>query len=179
MRYKDYWEFCFRNSAYNFQLKDNCLIQFSFKGTNVSYSYLGCPYNCLSYEDFVIDQEFDYDEVGDGLNDEYMLYISQCDVVESPNMIRYDLDSSSYIEGRHPAAHLHVGLNNHIRICIIKKLDLVAFVFFVLRQNYPDIWHNFIRDATNHPIVSKHKVGLTVVERKYFNQMDEWEFYLV
>ena len=64
--------------------------------------------------------------------------------------MRYDVDSRGRQgnENIHAFTHLHIGLNNNIRIPIGLHLTPLAFVVFVIRHVYYDDWANAIRQGT-------------------------------
>lgn len=179
LTYLESWEKCLRNQLYDFQLTDNSLIQFrvdSFSPLKVSYSYYECPYQCLTYAEFVASEmNLDINIVRDGLSKEYGDYLNECEIKDTVTPFRYDFDPDSYGEGRHPASHIHFGHGSNIRISTRKVLKPLSFLLLVIRQVYPVYWMVLLEDS-NFPVwCSNIRVNLTDVHSAYWNPKDQFE----
>ncbi|WP_347839003.1 DUF2290 domain-containing protein [uncultured Draconibacterium sp.] len=177
--YEKTWKHYLSNSHYNFQLSDNSLFHFTLNENKPSYAFLGCPYECLNYKDFLKENDFDFDEVGESFYSDYENYLDACPIKVSPMTMRFDYDESSYNEGLHPASHIHIGFNNHIRIGFKTIIDPFAFFCFVIRNVYPEIWSFLLTNSKYSALILTYKEKLEPIESKHYNKIDEKEFYLV
>lgn len=182
--YKENWENLIKDNIYNFYLTDNSIFVFKLDSSKkkISFSFYECPYDCSTYKEFLnengIKNEHDksfYELYEDYLNNE-------CELKENPVTFRYDLDFDSYLSGLHPVSHLHVGFKNNIRIGIDKMLNVLSFVSFVFRQHYPTQWKLLIDNRVPQNVYLnrylKEKSNLTVIDNRYWNDLDKSEMYL-
>lgn len=176
--YVGIWKYYLSNSHFNFQLIDNSLLSFKLDLTKPSFSFLGCPYDCLTYKDFLIENDFSFEEVGESFYSEYENYLDSCPLLIFPNTIRYDYDTTSYNEGIHPISHFHIGHNNQIRIGIKFKLDPFAFFCFIIRQIYPNEWDMIISNPKFENDIEMYKEKISQIEAIYYNRKDKFELYL-
>ncbi len=91
--------------------------------------------------------------------------------------IRYDLDNNSYKTGVHPAAHIHIGLDNHIRIGLERELTPLAFLLFVIRQMYPRNWENLLESSISKTLPKKLHVELPKIGNQFFGIHEKSDFY--
>lgn len=117
--YKKVWNDHYRNKTFHFRLIDHSLFRFLFIDKKETYEYLNCPYYIK--EDFLEDIE---------------------PIETLPTPIRYDYEPSTFNPISHPIAHIHIGLDNSIRIATYCKLTPLSFLLFCLRQMYPNYWKN-------------------------------------
>lgn len=182
--YKENWENLVKDNVYDFYLTDNSIFVFKLNPSSkkISFSYYECPYNCMTYKEFLNDNgvKDEYDKSFKDLYEDYLL--SDCDLKENPVTFRYDLDFDSYYSGLHPVSHLHVGFKNNIRIGIDKIFNAFSFFSFVLRQHYPARWKFLIDNKVPGNLYLngylKEKGKLIVIDKKYWNNLDESEMFL-
>lgn len=177
--YKSMWTFYLDKFHYDFQLIDNSIIHFYFKKQKISFTFIACPFDCISYEDFLIEHDTTFSEVGESYYHDYELYLESCKLIESPPTFRYDYDPSSYNPGIHPASHIHIGIKNQIRIGLNYILNPLAFFFFILRQHYPNQWTTILEKKEHDDIIKNYKSKLDKIEKKYFSKRDSYDYYLV
>lgn len=183
MSYEEIWKYCLSNQYYNFQLKDSSIIQFNIlTENNFSYCYYSSPYKALSYKDFLIENDIDFNEVGYDFADEYYLYLSQVPKRDNPLMIRYDYAPDDYNEGLHPASHLHIGYDSDIRIGFKCIMLPQTFFLSLIRQCYPNQWYALITLEPLYKyyesVLCKHIGELESVDGRYIKAKDSYEFYL-
>jgi hypothetical protein len=179
--YLDVWNDCFVGQFYDFQLADNSLFQFQvyrYKPLKFSYGYYECPYDCLTYYEFLLQSDYELLEVGDSFRPEYEEYLTTCSLKLSFTPIRYDYDPGSHVPGRHPAAHVHIGFSNNIRIGARNILKPISFVLFVLRQCYPDRWLSFVNDKQNLTLCSNIRETLNTIDSDNWTALDSIEMVL-
>jgi hypothetical protein len=183
--YVETWRRCFREDHYDFQLKDDSLIQFrveSFNPLRMSYVYYECPYSQnISFYEF-LQNSFD---IEDGEYRQYQKkdfeeeYYSCLDAKEVYTPIRYDYSPDMYTEGLHPASHIHFGHKSNIRVGTKKILLPISFLCFIIRQVYPVKWQKFIDIPESELLIRNVRDNLTDVEPNYWNRLDSWEMCLI
>lgn len=138
---------------YDIILKDNSYFQMCFEGGESRLVFIQCPTEYVSFKEFLkcvfntkIDDDFakycreDYDN-------DYNQFLSEQKINTGAVYMRYDVDGKGREgnENIHAYTHLHVGLNNNIRIPIGVHITPLVFVMFVVRHVYYDIWASAVR----------------------------------
>lgn len=180
--YVENWKSLISDNIYNFILGDNSIFNFKYiEGSKkVSFTFFECPFKCLTYREYLLENDLEGDYEDKILLDYYEVYLHQCQLKENPIMIRYDLDFDSYFSGLHPVSHLHIGHKNQVRLGFKKILYPKAFVSFVLRQNYPALWKSIIsteNEWKTHFINEKN--SLNDIDNQYWQVLDNSEFHLI
>ena len=129
--------------AFDVMLNDGSLIFFRRApgdSTLLSYGFLECPYEALTYPEFVA--EYFGSEANGSLDvwDDYEEYRTQVDLRPHITPLRYDWSPDLYREGAHPAAHLHVGFRTEVRLAVEGLLGPSQFLLIVLRHFYLSQW---------------------------------------
>jgi hypothetical protein len=73
------------------------------------------------------------------LRKDYELYLGSDLAERSVTPLRYDYEPERYRCGVHPAAHVHFGLANEIRLCSKRIMNPVSFTLFVIRRTRGNI----------------------------------------
>lgn len=183
--YSEVWKQCVDLNLFDFMLTDNAILQFRFNSTSsvdLSYAFYECPYKPLiSYEEFErkirISRNDECDEFE--ILRQYDYYENTPEIKESTTPIRYDYNTSLYIEGRHPASHLHLGYKSNIRIGSKKILRPISFLLLILRQWYPDTWIKFLNSENAEILCRNIREHPSDIDPKYWNRKDEFEMILV
>ncbi|MDA2261063.1 DUF2290 domain-containing protein [Bacillus cereus group sp. Bc200] len=136
-----------KNTDYDFLLVDDSFFQFSCmlvdgnldKGS-IRYAYYENPRSYPTYENFLENLGFTYEECGDEWRLDYEREIDEARLKNSVTPIRYDYDFKIYQPIHHPVSHIHIGHNNDVRIASSKILTPAKFVSFVLRNTYKKQW---------------------------------------
>lgn len=146
--YLNQWRTIRSREWFHIEMEDLSFFTFWEGGGKCSYSYVACPLDIPSYRDYLsgIGLEFTVQNRRER-QDDYEMLLETADLRKHITPIRYDLDPLGYRPGVHPLAHMHVGLQNNVRLGISKKLTPLAFVFFVMRQSYPDSWERLLKHA--------------------------------
>lgn len=125
---------------YNILLTDFSYIQFYGIGDEtdfrVRYAFYPNPYVSSSFGEFETDGK-DADDV-----EGYMQLASESIEVNRRPIVRYEVARSDYRHLRHPASHIHLGLDPQIRLPVDKALTPLAFTFVIARFFYSEAWHN-------------------------------------
>lgn len=177
------WRFCFGNQLYDFKLSDDSLIQFrvnNFEPFEASYLYLECPFDeFISFDDFIKLQEAPEEEKDlIALQQEHDYYMGSLEIKDAVTPIRYDYNPTLYKAGRHPASHIHFGYSNEIRLGAKKILRPLSFLFFVIRQCYPDIWAQFTQNDRAEHLCRNIREHLDDIDAECWDKFDEWEMVL-
>lgn len=143
---------------YDYELKDNSLIQFiSYTDSNHSFCYISSPFS----EEVELNNRF----------------TGSYPLKENFLIVRYDYQPSDYDKFCHPCAHFHFNIGNQIRLGIKKKLNPISFIFFILRQCYPDKWSNYLERNNDKKIYRNIRNALEDIPKEIFN--DEKELVLL
>lgn len=141
--YREEYEAYVAAQAIDLMLNDGSVVFFRRapeEATLLSYGFLECPYDALSYPDFIAEFFGSDARVTPEAWDEYEEYRSQVPLRPHVTPLRYDWSPSLYREGAHPAAHLHVGFRTQVRLSVDALLTPAQFVLFVLRHFYLSTW---------------------------------------
>lgn len=183
LTYMETWELCFRERYFDYQLFDDSLLQFrveSYNPLKISYVYYECPYiPTYPFPEFLRDYlEFeDWDSPKYNRRD-FEDYYSLATKKEVVTPIRYDFDTNGYMEGRHPASHIHFGHKSNIRVGTKKILRPISFICLIVRQVYPSYWQKLVK-ITNAPNIARNiRETLDDIESTYWNPLDDWEMFL-
>jgi hypothetical protein len=157
--YVEEYAYYVNNGLYDIRLVDSALFQFKhLSDDDVSYCYYEPPFEAPTYEEFVAETlgaAFAAENtVGDSFREEYEQAVDTAPLRKSVTPIRYDYSPALYEPGVHPAAHLHIGVDNELRIYARRLMHPMSFVLFVMRHIYPDSWRRFIQRA-DAPIICR------------------------
>lgn len=153
--YVERWKKALSSDWYHIRMADHSVFIFS-EGSRPSYSYLQSPVQVVTFSSYLESiGERDTPRVRAQHREDYMRVFDTAPLREHVTPIRFDYDAASYREGVHPAAHIHIGLENEIRIAT-NKMSAASFVMFVMRQIYPQCWERLLarekRDRLVRPI---------------------------
>lgn len=176
--YVEQWLKCKTNGWFHVYLPDHSFFTFS-EGDKASYSFIDSPIDALDITDFLKKEGVEPTQRTISQHqEEYDLYVSTAKKKKHVTPIRYDRDFSSYRSGIHPAAHIHIGAENNIRIAVRKELNALSFFLFVLRQKYPIHWE-FLLESTHRKKLSKViRDSLIDIDKEFINENDHCEHYL-
>jgi len=184
--YAKIYEIARENYDYDILLEnDSSLFQFSYivmeeRVKIIRYAFYECPKIIICYEEFLKNEGFDIRECDDSGIDfyaDYEQYKSEAVLKQSVTPIRYDYDESSYDSIKHPVSHIHIGLENDLRIPVRRIMMPKDFVAFVLRHIYYSKWKEHVsdREFLNHYC----KSDLRNVDACFFDELQESDYYLV
>ncbi len=176
--YREMWERSLQSGWFDLRLTDQSIIQFKLK-PNPSYSYLDTPLVALSFEEFALQQYGeDWPVVAYEIREEYDQYLLSSARERPVTPIRYDYDVELYDEGRHPAGHIHFGLDTNIRVCVTKIMNPISFSLFIIRQCYPLAWQQLTGDAAHVTLFREVRETLEDVPPKFLKGKDHHELQL-
>lgn len=146
---------------YDILLFDDSMIQMSMDDSGIRLMYIQNPVFFLPFEDFLkkngINEEEDIRCLKNKYNDEY----NQC-LAEMPNnpdavYFRYDVHQQGRRRLIHAYTHLHIGINNDIRIPVGIELTPLAFLILVIQQVYGSYWKKAVDDPKIMNRIINHK----------------------
>jgi hypothetical protein len=191
MTYRQVYEECVKEFAYDFRLVDQSLLLFIANGRNandgsLSFSYYECPVEVMTYRDFVAmqlgvsadDAEDELSDWGDEFRADYEQYVTSVESKRIVTPIRYDYSALAYREGVHPASHVHFGFANEIRVGTRRIMNPVAFVLFVLRQRYPRVWERVFTVRSGRTWCRNVRDNASEVDAAFWNDRDHLELAL-
>lgn len=178
LSYLDQWKTSRSKGWFHIEMEDLSLFSFS-EGAACSYSYLQCPLDVPSYRHFLEQRNMEFSAQNRRENlDDYSMLLDTAGLRQHLTPIRYDLDPNGYRSGVHPLAHLHIGLDNNIRIGLRKKMTPLAFVLFVMRQAYPESWARLLQHKEADNLQKKIRLECTDVHNDWWQQQDQIEHHL-
>ncbi len=194
LEYREIYDECLKEFAYNFQLSDQSLLLFVREGNDnhkglLSYCYYECPVDVMSYDEFVensyslshqheLDLESFRIEFGEELREGYEQYVREMEFKRHVTPIRYDYNALYYREGIHPASHMHFGFGNQIRVGTQKILNPISFLLIILRQRYPRAWEIVLKHPNAETWCRNFRRNISKVDKAYWGKLDNQEIAL-
>ena len=183
--YDNIYKTAMKNNDFDFVLIDDSFVQFSaIKGTNelvdgkIRFAYFPNPRSYQTYHEFLEENEFSYDEVGDELVEVYEQYISEAKLKDFVTPIRYDYDYKSYDMTNHSVSHLHIGREENIRIPLSKMLSPQAFTVLIIKYLYLEHWKKAISKDSFKNIFEKSKQKCVALDNELFSEFEKFQLYL-
>jgi hypothetical protein len=176
--YTDMWQLARGNKWYHIEFDDLSIFQFQ-NAPSPSYHFIDCPIDIPTLHDFLVSRGLNYrDRYNAAVAEEYQDVIETAPLKAHVCPIRYDYDANGYEEGIHPAAHIHIGLDNEIRLRMRREMSPLSFIYFVLRQRYPDNWRKVLTSPMHEGISHQLREGLPLVGAAYCRKLDICELEL-
>lgn len=178
LTYEKMWRAAYDNSWFHIMFEDLSLIQFQ-NAPSPSFHFLECPLDVPTRREFLAALGMDYRKRHD--SDFQELYAEAVETAGSrPHVtpIRYDRDFGSYRAGVHPAAHLHVGLDNDIRLALPSEMTPLSFILFVIRQKYPSNWEQLLASNLAASLQRSVRYSLVPLPGQYWQEPDLCEMAL-
>ncbi|MBT9100546.1 DUF2290 domain-containing protein [Methylovulum psychrotolerans] len=177
--YANQWKTAKENGWYHLYLTDHSFFVFNITDSKPSYNFYDRPIDAKTIKEFL---EEDIGNTATAKNirlcqEEYDDYLTTVNYRKHYTPIRYDFDTDSYKSGIHPAAHIHIGLDNNIRIGLEREFTPLAFLLFVIRHMYPTNWENLLNSSMRNNISKKLHTDLLKVETKYFGEHEKCDLY--
>lgn len=179
LTYFDQWKTARKNSWYHLELEDHSLIMFGETTNSASFSYLQCPLAAPSFKEFLDGLEVpNTPRNRRELRDEYEMVLDTADLRSHITPVRFDYDENGYLCGSHPVSHIHVGLDNNIRLGTNRKLTPISFLLFVMRQMYPDCWKRLLEHQESGRLPKAVRYDCSMVDGSYWKDEDSMELHL-
>lgn len=178
MSYINQWSASRQNEWFHIEMEDLSIFSFT-EGATSSYSYLQCPLDVPSYRSYLNQQGLEYSTQNRREQlENYQMLLETAGVKPHLTPIRYDLDPHGYRTGVHPLAHIHIGMDNSVRIGLRKKMTPLAFVLFVMRQAYPESWARLLQHREVENVEKKIRTECDDVDDDRWREHDRLELHL-
>lgn len=180
------------NTDYDILLADGSFFQFTISPKVCRFAYYQSPYNLFfsddqflhddtSFEKFISNEDkiFGYmtDERNSDFERDYEQLLDEAEERKYITPIRYDFDPKTHESNiYHSTAHLHIGLEQSVRIPLQRVLYPLDFVVFVLRMIYFDKFCEGMKD----PNIQKYLTikSLKNIDGDSFSKDEERQLYL-
>ena len=177
--YSEEWNYYVERNLFNFQLMDLSLLQFKWRVLDgercASFSWVEFPFLVPTLEEFTRENNLAAEDAPTYYENFVM---DDPEVKQSPVPIRYDYAPDEYSPGRHPASHLHLGVDSEIRIGTKKRFSAVTFTLLVIRQVYPERWAELLKWEGFAAQAAEVRSSLDSVPPAFFGAADEHEHQL-
>lgn len=134
------------NLDYDILLIDDSMITMNMKDGLVRMVYMQNPIKHISFSEYVSEYHkedldvYGVDELCEIYKNDYERHLATLDLNKAAVYIRYDEAPTLYRPMVHPYIHLHIGMNNNIRIPSSVEMTPLSFILFILQQVYYDVW---------------------------------------
>lgn len=174
--YLEQWQAALMNEWFHVRLADQSLFLFA-EGLAPSYSYLQCPLDLMPFAEFLSQSGLE------NTPENRRTYFSQYETLmetaglrDNVTPIRFDFHPAGYRSGVHPVGHVHIGLDNEVRLST-NKMDAVAFVLFVMRQMYPYVWEKLLARSSPARVSSLVRHSDCAIPLQFQGVLDRVELY--
>jgi hypothetical protein len=179
LSYLDQWRTALDRGWFHVRMEDHSLFLFNDAQVGTSYAFLQAPIVVETFREFLTQRGLEYTQKNRQAHaEDYELAISTATLRANVCPIRYDHDQVAYRAGVHPLAHLHIGLDNNVRIALRKCMSAEAFSLFVMRQVYPDCWARLLERSTPDYLHRAIRLSLDSVPAAFWGTNDEVELHL-
>lgn len=173
--YAKMWQIAYSEGWHHIRFEDLSILQFQ-SNPSPSYHFIECPLAVPPLSEFVKERGFDYrDRYKSSVQEEYELVIDTASLRSHVTPIRYDYDVHGYREGVHPVGHLHIGLENEIRLRMDREMTPLAFLLFIIRQRYPVNWEHLINSPLGARLETFIRRSLVAIGPAYCKPLDQLE----
>ncbi|WP_374151337.1 DUF2290 domain-containing protein [Xanthomonas sp. WHRI 7065] len=174
LSYIEQWKTLIDNKFFHIRMSDHSLFLFG-EGERPSFSYIQCPLEIITFCEYLTSIGLENTPPNRKEHEtDYWYVLETASERKHVTPIRFDYDERGYKTGVHPAAHLHIGLQNQIRLHS-NKMTPLSFVLFVMRQMYPECWTNLIYRSDEKVLSNIIRSEKTKVNQKFLQNLDAIE----
>ncbi|MCU0351248.1 MAG: DUF2290 domain-containing protein [Flavobacterium sp.] len=178
------------NLDYEIILSDESFFQFSYKADYLRFSYIQNPRFKFTKYDYVKicfpedDLDILSEEEIDGLinESEYEQFLIEQEINSNLVYVRYDFDKAGYNPLLHSCSHIHIGLNENLRIPSSIVLTPLEFVLFAVKQCYYDVWSLYHEKLTPANVSVKlsnsKKRCVAITDQNIWNPIEQNQIYI-
>lgn len=170
------------NQDYDILLYDDSMLQMSYENGEYRLLFIQNPLQYISFEEFLVDNGLaelidDADELYELFHEDYEQTLEGMKLNTGALYLRYDVDSRGREnnENIHAYTHLHVGLNNNVRIPVGCYMSPLAFTLFVIRHVYYDKWVEVVKEGK---VAFNHKKQCDFLPDTLWTENEKKDFYL-
>ncbi|WP_395683171.1 DUF2290 domain-containing protein [Dokdonella sp.] len=175
--YVEQWKKALSSGWYHVRMADHSIFIFS-EGAKPSYAFLHSPLQIVTFAEYLEALgERDTPRARALHREDYAHVFDTASLREYVTPIRFDYDAASYRAGARPAAHIHIGLDNEIRLAA-NKMSAVSFLLFVMRQMYPKCWERLLGRQKRDWLVRPIRGESTELPKELWSQVDRIELHL-
>lgn len=179
LSYIEQWKAALQNEWFHVKLEDHSLFIFNATIDNPSYSFLHAPVATESFRTYLNRQDLEYSARNkSAFSEEYAMLLETAAFRQHLTPIRFDVDKTGYRAGVHPMAHIHIGLENNVRLAVRREMTPLSFVLFVMRQMYPDSWARLLGRPEQFRLQQAIRDKLQFVSEEYWKEADNLELHL-
>lgn len=179
--YKKRYQSIIDNRDYDILLYDDSVLQMSIKDGESRLLYIQVPTYYVSFEKYMVELGFcryDRSKAYDLFYEEYEQFLAQQQINKGAVYMRYDVSENERKENIHAYTHLHIGIDNDIRIPVGCYLTPFAFVLFVIRHVYYDKWIESISKGKIEDKYLNFKGGCEPLPSELWSEVEKRALYL-
>lgn len=150
--YQEVYQKLVDNRDYDILLKDDSMFQMNISNGESRLVFIQNPLKHISFETFLENIGWDaepemIEQLHEAFDEDYYQTLEGMDLNSGAVYLRYDVDARGRKDNEniHAYTHLHIGINNSIRIPVGIHLTPLAFTMFVVRHVYYDVWVDGVR----------------------------------
>ena len=179
LEYLDQWRRAVDERWFHVRLEDHSLFLYSDVPGAATYSFLHSPILVETWREFLTARGFDYSRRNREEHAEaYQIALETAALRKHICPIRFDQDPVGYRAGIHPLAHVHVGLDNQVRLGVRRQLSVESFTLFVMRHMYPACWERLLDGMDNSNLERVVRASLQAVPDDCWTSRDQVELHL-
>lgn len=176
--YLEQWRTALVNKWYHIVLEDHSLLMFSETNRSASFSFIQCPLEVPTFRSYLNNFQLNYTEKNRRkMQEEYEMVMETASLKDHVTPVRFDYDENSYRKGIHPVSHIHIGLNNQIRIGLNRRMTAISFVLFIMRQLYPECWERILNSQEAKFLPTAIRNGCAQIQATHWQNDDRLEFH--
>lgn len=181
--YEDIFEKVMNTYSYDILLTDDSVFQFHKEHDDYRYCFIQSPRVKMTWEEFLESIGTNEEDLSISDVEQWHSYYDndEADCFRKnicPVYMRYDVSAEEYKEGEHPYSHLHIGINNEIRIPIALVLTPEMFTEFVIKMVYKRQWVN---KKNENYFVDFHKTlkrGCEPINLEFWSEIDKLDIFI-
>ena len=182
-KYEDIFYETINTYSYDMLLVDDSIFQFHKEQNDYRYCFIQSPRVKMTWEEFLESIDTNEEELSVAEIEQWHSYYDndEADCYRKniyPVYMRYDVSAKEYKEGEHPYSHLHIGINNEIRIPIALVLTPEMFTEFVIKMVYKKQWAD---KKNENYFVDFHKTlkrGCEPIQLEFWSEIDKLDIFI-
>jgi hypothetical protein len=177
--YFDQWKLASQEKWFHIELEDLSLFLFHESEHAASFSFMHSPVSIPSKKEFLSNLGIENTPQNRrDFSSQYEMVLDTATAKRTVTPIRFDFDAIGYATGVHPIGHIHIGLENDIRLAVSRKMTPTSFLLFIMRHMYPDSWRRLIGHQESRRLESAIRSNCQVMPEEYWQELDRLELYL-
>ena len=147
--YKTRYQSLIDNIDYDILLYDDSILQMNIRNGECRLLYIQVPTYYVTFEEYMVAVDlcgYDKSDAYRLFSDDYAQFLIEQSINSGAVYMRYDVSENERKENIHAYTHLHIGIDNNIRIPVGMHLTPLAFVLFVIRHVYYDKWKSLMKE---------------------------------